>query len=66
MKLHLMVSSSSPGQCSLGSLVQAPATFLVDTFIFPSPPLTAFTAAMFSLALDHIDHSAILNLIIGW
>lgn len=66
MKLHLIVSSASPGQCSLGSLAQAATTFLVDTFILPSPPLTTFTVAMFNLALDSIDHSAILNLIIGW
>lgn len=66
IKLHLIVSSAGPGQCSLGSLAQAVAAFLVDTFIFPRPPLTVFTAAMFSLALGHIDHSAILSLIIGW
>lgn len=66
MKLYLIVSAASPGQCSLASLAQAADTFLVDTFIFPSPPLTAFTVAVFSLALDHIDHSAISNLIIGW
>lgn len=69
LKLHIILSAISSGQCLLGSLTQAATTFLVVMVfkaLFIVPPLTAFTIAMFSLALDHIDHSAILNLIIGW
>lgn len=50
---------SSP---SLGSHTQATTAFLVVTFMFKHLSIVA----MSSLALNHIVHSLILNLIIGW